>query len=457
MLSQSWASPSSAIWNRRRVWLLGAAALIGLLMALGDHGFLYSGVRNVFPALGFVRFPIKFVMLALFTLPLLAAYAMLSLEQTSLEIVRRIEKRMLTIGGILCLFIVLIIGAAHAQPQAQEDWTKSLVNGVGRILVLGLTLILLLQLRSTAETKSGFKLRFLLVILFGLDALTHAPRQNPLVVTLAFESKVAPINLSPKTGESRALLSRHVQSFLDQASNTNALNNCIGNRRAMFADYNLIDGRAKVNGFYSLYLHEQAEIMSLFYQSTNAFPERLADFVGATQITSDDTLFQWNARPTALPLATIGQLPVLMNATNTLRVIDSSGFEPAQQVLLPLEAKSQVPTEAEPGATVRVTSFHHQVIELETSAKAPAMLVLAQCDYPCWRAYVNGVPTDIWKANYAFQAVQVPAGKSQVRMVYEDHNFILGAMISGLTLLTCLVGWFLWRSNAPVMKLAKTS
>ena len=45
----------------------------GLLMAMGDNQFVYEWVRQVVPQLGFMRFPIKFVILATFVLPLLAA------------------------------------------------------------------------------------------------------------------------------------------------------------------------------------------------------------------------------------------------------------------------------------------------------------------------------------------------------------------------------------------------
>jgi hypothetical protein len=41
----------------------------------------------------------------------------------------------------------------------------------------------------------------------------------------------------------------------------------------------------------------------------------------------------------------------------------------------------------------------------------------------------------IWRANYAFQALEVPAGSHQVKLVYEDKRLLAGALLSGLGLL----------------------
>jgi uncharacterized membrane protein YfhO len=55
---------------------------------------------------------------------------------------------------------------------------------------------------------------------------------------------------------------------------------------------------------------------------------------------------------------------------------------------------------------------------------------------------VDGQPVHLWRANYAFQAVEVPAGVHEVKLVYEDRRFYAGAAISLATLAGCLIaGW----------------
>jgi len=63
-------------WRARdaRVKWLAGIALAGLVFALGDKAYVYAALKKILPVLGFIRFPIKYIVLAAFTLPLLAAF-----------------------------------------------------------------------------------------------------------------------------------------------------------------------------------------------------------------------------------------------------------------------------------------------------------------------------------------------------------------------------------------------
>jgi uncharacterized membrane protein YfhO len=78
-------------------------------------------------------------------------------------------------------------------------------------------------------------------------------------------------------------------------------------------------------------------------------------------------------------------------------------------------------------------------IEAKVEAAAPTLLVAAQTYYHPWQAYVDGKPTPLWPANYAFQAFEIPAGSHRIKLVYEDRQFYLGAIISLTTLAGCLI------------------
>jgi uncharacterized membrane protein YfhO len=69
-------------------------------------------------------------------------------------------------------------------------------------------------------------------------------------------------------------------------------------------------------------------------------------------------------------------------------------------------------------------------------------VTIAQAYYHPWRGYVDGRPAQLWKANYAFQALEIPAGQHVVRLVYVDNAFRGGAAISLGSLVFCCVGWF---------------
>ncbi|MBI5801736.1 MAG: YfhO family protein, partial [Verrucomicrobia bacterium] len=80
-------------------------------------------------------------------------------------------------------------------------------------------------------------------------------------------------------------------------------------------------------------------------------------------------------------------------------------------------------------------------IEIEAEAAAPTVVVIAQNFYPSWHATVNGQPAPVLRANHAFQAIPIPAGKSTVRLDYVDWPFRIGASISLATMLVCVLLW----------------
>jgi len=55
--------------------------------------------------------------------------------------------------------------------------------------------------------------------------------------------------------------------------------------------------------------------------------------------------------------------------------------------------------------------------------------------FPGWKALVDGVPAKIYRANYAFRAVLLPAGEHEVLWTYEPTFFRAGLALTALTLL----------------------
>jgi uncharacterized membrane protein YfhO len=76
------------------------------------------------------------------------------------------------------------------------------------------------------------------------------------------------------------------------------------------------------------------------------------------------------------------------------------------------------------------SKFGTQRADIEVESAEPALVVVAQTYYHDWRAYVDGRPALLLRANHAFQAIQIPAGRHSIRLAYEDRAFQLGAVIS---------------------------
>ena len=76
---------------------------------------------------------------------------------------------------------------------------------------------------------------------------------------------------------------------------------------------------------------------------------------------------------------------------------------------------------------------------------APGYLVLADTWYPGWQAMVDGVPTEILRANYAFRAVWLEAGEHTVEMIYRPISVLIGGAASLTTLALLAIGLLLTR------------
>jgi hypothetical protein len=422
----------------RRVGLLAAVGFCAGWMAMGENGYLYSGLKGLIPQLGFARFPIKFVVLPTFIIPLLAAWAVRRLGAGGLS--RAAKQGAIFLWSAMILTIVGILWAAYRHPAADEHWRVTFESGASRALLLTLTLGAMLSFARLNPLKQSAT-RFALLLLIAVDALTHAPRQNPTITAGALRP-ITEFAVMPRLGAARAMVSPRVQTYMDSAATPNLLQYYLGQRRTLFADCNLIDRIPKVNGFYSLYLREETEVQRLLYSHTNAFATGLADFLGVAQISSDEKMFVWVARPTASPLITAGQRAVFSDQRATIVALADPEFEGRKVVYLPLEAGATAGLTNATAASVHIASYSLHRIEATVEVEQPSWLVVAQAFHPGWEGFVNDRPARLWPANHAFQALELPAGNNRVRLAYRDSRFEWGAAISALSFVLSLMVWW---------------
>jgi hypothetical protein len=218
-------------------------------------------------------------------------------------------------------------------------------------------------------------------------------------------------------------------------------------RLAQFFDYNLLDHVPKFDGFYSLDLKEFSELLQLVYGRTNEVPAKLQDFLGISLICTPTNIVSWIQRPNFLPLVTAGQRPIFADAAATKAALWGSSFEPEQTVYLPLEARGEVRVNAPAIAKAAVSQFSSHWLAIDVQADAPAMVVISQVFYHPWHAYVDGKAVPLWRANHAFQALEVPLGTHQITLVYEDKAFLWGAIITLGSLFACVWLWLAGRGR----------
>jgi hypothetical protein len=167
--------------------------------------------------------------------------------------------------------------------------------------------------------------------------------------------------------------------------------------------------------------------------------------MSVSRVTAPGKLFEWVPRQSAMPIITAGQKPVFAPNQAPIDAFFQSNSDLRQMVFLPVEAHGSIRAKQELGARVSLVEFHEERICIITEAVAPAMVVLSQSYYPAWKAYVDGRPVKLWRANYAFQGLEVPAGRHEVTLRYEDRLFHFGAILSCVGLIAWLS--LVWQSS----------
>jgi hypothetical protein len=142
--------------------------------------------------------------------------------------------------------------------------------------------------------------------------------------------------------------------------------------------------------------------------------------------------------PEPLPRAWVtANVVVEPDPTRVLTTLASSDFDLRSAVILS-EQPALLPASAAVGTAV-VTAHRPDRVLLDVQASGPAMVVVSEVFYPGWRATVDGAETTIFRADHALRAVQVPAGRHNVEMVFDPLSFRLGAVVSLATLLAAAV------------------
>jgi hypothetical protein len=433
----------AALWKARGplIWVLGLVLGVSLILALGDAGHLYGWIHELFPQIGLMRFPIKWVVLAGAAIPLLAAFGVSQWQASKNEEKREFRIAVIVITSSCLVLIGSILWFSSKFPGTGEQPHITLVNGITRAAAL----VLLVSLLFTVQRCLGGPWRSVaqagLLVAVWLDLISHAPNQNPTVDAHAYQITLpsfAEMQPRPMTGQSRALLSLQSLERFHSSAPSNRFEALLGSRLGLSHNCNLLEGIPKIDGFYSLYLPEEQQIRFSLFPSTNSVRRGLADFLGASQISSDAKFLDWDPRPSWMPMITSGQRPVFTGPAETLDALCDLAFDPRKVVYLPLAAKSAVTVSNFIPAKILAQDFSPHHIKADMEGPQSTMLVVAQTYYHSWKARIDGKPTPLWRANYAFQAIEVPAGRHQVELIYEDRSFRWGAVISGVTFLGCL-------------------
>ena len=144
----------------------------------------------------------------------------------------------------------------------------------------------------------------------------------------------------------------------------------------------------------------------------------------------------------ALPRAFMVHSAENVDDDQALAQLEQPDFRPDQVVLLADGQAIDERNDTVPAPTkdqVTIVDYKSERVEIKVTAADAGYLVLTDSWYPGWEASVDGQSTPIHRADYIFRAVQLQPGEHTVVFEYRPWSFAIGAIISGLSLIVCIL------------------
>jgi membrane protein YfhO len=123
-------------------------------------------------------------------------------------------------------------------------------------------------------------------------------------------------------------------------------------------------------------------------------------------------------------------------------VVMEPGFDPGREVALdPASGQAASPPQDDAGRA-EIVARRSDRLTVAVAARRPSVLVVTEAYDPGWRAWVDGAPAPVWRANAIFRAVAVGEGDHSVEMRYRPPSVAWGAAASvvGAALAGVIIG-----------------
>ncbi len=361
-------------WKRRSVRIFAAVALGGLLFSLGRDNVLYGMLYAVVPGIEKAREPAFAIFIFHFGISVLIACGFDSLRREA-DWVRRIAAGAAILGCAVLISCIYL--AIEAKSQVQFD---------DRIVLAGVT-SLLSAAALYAVYRGGMSRFAAAVCLLGL-MLVEIGNGSP--APIIEKSRAGTFNRLNNAADVAQFLKRQPQPFRVEVDDQDIPYN--------FGDWH---GLSDMGGYV-------ASVPANVWRM-GAHEDRRALYGVAYTVTKKPP---------------VGAQELVFEAASGLKVYRNPGAHP------------RVWTEGCPNDDrVRITAYTSSRVAIEAEMKCAGLVVLSDNDYPGWRATLDGHPARIVPAHTSMRALEVPAGRHRIEMVYRPTSVLLGALLTAAGLL----------------------
>ena len=134
---------------------------------------------------------------------------------------------------------------------------------------------------------------------------------------------------------------------------------------------------------------------------------------------------------------------IIQDETERLVYLRSLVFDARHEVVLaqaPAGFLNSVADSTKKTSTLTSVQINSQIHEASIESALPGFLVWSQTMDPGWKAWIDGQPTRIYRANQALMAVRLSEGIHRVRFEYRPIFYDLGVWLYGAGMILCFAG-----------------
>lgn len=426
-----------------RFWMM--VALVGLLISFGRHLFAYDLVYLVAPVLRLFRSQERAAFIFSFAAALLAGLGSdllrdngrrheMDPDTTQIEsgaggaALRRARRAAL---GLALIGLALVVSAGAMWIAAGRPADHPVAAVMDRGVFIALLTVAALGVLALWENRrlSPATFTLLLAVLIGLDLFTVNSQK-------ALES--------PPEGGDYPLIGAVAQVRADSAGpfrvSSEGLFPGDGNAGMVYRLEDVTGNSPLHQAAYDAFIERVSELRWWHLLNVKYILTRRTFPPGQFTLVHQGAEGNLYRLETAWPRAWIVSEAVqVQNDAEAYRLLSDPQFDPRQTAVLDTPLAGLVSSGAQVGAIW--TSPGH--LGMDVFAPGPSLLVISEMYTPGWRAFVDGRPVPILRADAVLQAIVLPAGARYVELVYLPMTFIVGAVISAVTLLgAAVVGWW---------------
>ena len=468
--------------------------LFSVVMSIGRHTPLFRVLYEIVPGINMLQYPVKFLFPATFCLSIMAGaggahfFAMLERGDT--------EKGIIKVLGVFFLLLVsLLIGGGLFKDQIyryfltlypqsgyfqgiQEESFLLVFKGLSLTIILCALFFIVTGLLRKRLISTALAMTLSCFIILGDLALIGKP-QDPIIAAPLIARRAAALRFFKREEPAPRIFSLFYVT--NQRSFLHLYNVPFAALYQSFQEQqrpnlNMYVHVPTVDEYTDLLNRAYYEVFSPVQQSfesgalspeARAYRNKILNLLNVKYLISPFSLPDPNLKilydgpikiyenTTCLPRAFfVEKVVVVANEDEVLRRLKDPGFDPqrmahvSKQEIAGLQGavipKPQLPEKA---ATVEITNYQPNQINLKAKTDSVRLLIIADTYYPGWQAYVNGVEKPIVKVNYALRGIFLDNGEQAVTLIFKPVTFIIGACVSLITLVGVLISIVLWRKR----------